>query len=259
MATALITGASSGIGAAFARSLAAQGYDLVLVARSEDRLAAIATDLQAQHNIAAQVIVQDLSLIGATGAVIAQVAAEQRTIDLLINNAGFADYGAFHTSELAKQSNMVQVNITAIVELTHHYLGEMRQRNRGGIINVASIAAFQPMPYWSTYGATKAFVLHFTEALWAENQDHNVKILALCPGPTESEFFQRANIPIPDPSGMTLVTPEEVVQEALAALKAREASRVTGNWLNHFISALPRFFPREAWVEYLGEQFQPKS
>ncbi|MEM8639719.1 MAG: SDR family oxidoreductase [Cyanobacteria bacterium P01_G01_bin.54] len=258
MATALITGASSGIGAAFARRLAAQGDDLVLVARSEDRLAAIATALQTEHDIGVQVIVQDLARAGATAAVIDQVAAQGHTIDLLINSAGFGDYGPFYASDSHHQSQMIQVNITALVELTHHYLGQMRQRDRGSIINIASVGGFQPMPYWSAYGATKAFVLNFTEALWAENQSNNVKILALCPGPTDSDFFQRANVSA-IPPGMSLVTAEQVVQEALDALHNGEASRVTGDWLNHLITTLPRMFPRDAWAKLLGEQFQPKS
>ncbi|MEL6393832.1 MAG: SDR family oxidoreductase, partial [Bacteroidota bacterium] len=159
MKTALITGASSGIGAEFARQLAAKKRDLVLVARSQDKLNEIAEQLQRQHSIRAHVISQDLTEPGAAASIARQVEELGIVIDLLINNAGFGDYGSFSESVLERQTGMIQLNITALVELTHAFLPKMLERQQGGIINVSSIAGFQPMPYWSVYAASKAFVL----------------------------------------------------------------------------------------------------
>ncbi len=187
--TALITGASSGIGEAFARELASQKKNLVLVARSQDKLEQLATELEQQEQIQTLVIPQDLTEPKAGKLVYDKIKAQGWTIDLLINNAGFGDYGNFDDRSLDKQISMIQLNITVLTELTRLYLPEMKQRKKGGIINVSSIAGYQPLPYMSVYAATKAFVLSFTEALWAENKDSEVNILALCPGSYSIEFF----------------------------------------------------------------------
>lgn len=156
MNTALITGASSGIGETFARELAAQNTNLILVARSQDKLDQLAQQLQTQHPIQAEVIVQDLTAPGACQSVFERVMQQGLQVDLLINNAGFGDYGNFTDRPLEKQVAMIQLNVTALVELTHLFLPGMKQRQSGGIINLASIAAFQPLPYISVYAATKA-------------------------------------------------------------------------------------------------------
>ncbi|NEN93192.1 MAG: SDR family NAD(P)-dependent oxidoreductase, partial [Okeania sp. SIO3H1] len=150
------------------------------------------------------------------------------------------------------------LNITALVELTHLFLPRMQQNKSGAIINVSSIGGFQPLPYMSVYGATKAFVLSFSEALWAENQDLGVKILALCPGPTESEFFQRAEFPKSvGGSSMSKLTPtEEVVKDALQALEKNQSNAVTGGFLNQVIVNASRFFPRETLVSAVEKQFR---
>ncbi|PSB42775.1 oxidoreductase [filamentous cyanobacterium Phorm 6] len=248
MPTALITGASGGIGAAFAVELAQRQHNLILVARSEAKLQQLAAQLQQEFNILVEIIVQDLTAPGATTAVFDAVVQKCWTVDLLVNNAGFGDYGAFADRPLAKQVEILQLNIVALVELSHLFLLGMRQRKSGSIINVASIAAFQPMPYLSIYAASKAFVLSFSEALWAENKDLGVRVLAVCPGPTESDFFKAAEFP-----------EGEVVRDALKALEKNESNVVTGGFLNQIIVNMPRLMPRELLVNSIAKVFMGKG
>lgn len=187
--TALVTGASGGIGEAFARHLARRGMHLVLVARSEDKLRALADELTATHGVKATVLPSDLRQTGAALGVYQQVRASGLYIDLLINNAGFATHGYFERLSLARQHEEIALNVSALVELSHAALPDMLARGAGGIINVASTVGFQPVPYMAIYGATKAFVLSFSEALWAENRGRGVRVTALCPGATATGFF----------------------------------------------------------------------
>ena len=221
MKTALITGASSGIGETFAREIAARNTNLVLVARSQDKLEKLAIELNNTYGINTEVIVKDLTEPAAGQAVFDTVTAKGLTVDLLINNAGFGDYGAFSDRPLSKQMAMVQLNITAVIELTGLFLPSMQQRKDGAIINVSSIAGFQPIPYMSVYAATKAFILNFSEALWLENKDKGVRILVTCPGPTESQFYQRADFPdsATGLNSMTMASAQKVVGETLNALE----------------------------------------
>ncbi len=257
MPTALITGASAGIGKAFAEKLAARNTNLVLVARSKDRLTQLATQLQEQHKIQVEIIVQDLTEAGATTTVFNQTQAKDLTIDLLINNAGFGDYGEFAQRDGEKQIQMLQLNVIALVDLTHKYLPLMRKRRSGNIINVSSIAGFQPMPYLSIYAASKAFVLNFSEALWAENKPYGVGVLVVCPGPTDSNFFVVADFPETFANkGNKLTTPEEVVNDALNALDQGKSTVVSGGIVNQAIVNVSRFLPRETIVSLLEKQFQ---
>ncbi|MGL5832962.1 MAG: SDR family NAD(P)-dependent oxidoreductase, partial [Waterburya sp.] len=258
MTTALITGASSGIGEAFARELASRNNNLVLVARSQDKLEKLATELNRAYQIKTTVITQDLTINAAGKIVFEAIQAQGLTIDTLINNAGFGDYGAFGDRPLSKMMEMVQLNITAVVELTGLFLPSMQERKNGTIINVSSIAGFQPIPYMSVYAATKAFVLNFSEALWAENQSLGIKILAVCPGPTESEFYDRADFPKTATAlkSMTLASSEKVVQESLKALNKRQSTVVTGGLGNQVIVNLPRLIPRDLLVNVVGKQFK---
>jgi hypothetical protein len=258
MKAALITGASSGIGAAFARQLASRKTDLVLVARSEDKLQQLATQLQQQYEIKTEIIVQDLTKPEAGHSLFNRVDQKGIAIDLLINNAGFGDYGAFSDRPLSKQMEMIQLNVNVLVELTGLFLAPMKQRGFGSIINVSSIAGFQPLPYMSVYAATKAFVLNFTEALWAENKESGVKILALCPGPTQSEFFQVAEFPssFMKKDDTSMIPAEDVVKEALKALVKEHSTVVTGGLSNQFIVNLPRFLPRDWLVSAVEKQFK---
>jgi short-subunit dehydrogenase len=258
MTTALITGASSGIGETFARELAASKTNLVLVARSQAKLEQLATELSSKYQIKTTVIPQDLTQTAAGQVVFEKVQAQGLRIDTLINNAGFGDYGAFSDRPLSKLLEMVQLNITAVVELTGLFLPLMQERKQGEIINVSSIAGFQPLPYMSVYAATKAFVLNFSEALWAENKDLGVKILAVCPGPTESEFYDRADFPdsATGLNGITMASSEKVVRESLKALNKGQSTVVTGGLSNQLIVNLPRLMPRDLLVDVVGKQFK---
>jgi uncharacterized protein len=258
MTTALITGASSGIGETFARELAAKKTDLILVARSQDKLDQLATELSSKYQIKTSVIVQDLTKAQAGRLVFDRVQGQNLTVDLLINNAGLGDYGAFGDRPLSKQMAMVQLNISAVVELTGLFLPLMQQKKAGAIINVSSIAGFQPIPYMSVYAATKAFILNFSEALWAENKDLGVKILAVCPGPTESEFYDRADFPdsATGLNGMTMASAEKVVKESLKALDKAQSTLVAGGFANQIIVNLPRLVPRDFLVDIVGKQFK---
>lgn len=255
MQTALITGASSGIGAKFAEELASRQFNLILVARSQEKLENLAQTLENECNIKADIIVQDLTQPNGSQIVFEKVQEKGLTVDLLVNNAGFGDYGAFSERPLAKQTAMIQLNITALVELTHYFLPQMIEKGEGKIINVASIAAFQPLPYLSIYAATKAFVLSFSEAIWAENKSKGIKVLALCPGPTESEFFKVAEFPSAFAGKGQLISAEVVVKDALNALEKNKSSWVTGGIGNQVIVNLPRFFPREFIISAVEKQF----
>ena len=260
MGTALITGASSGIGAAFARELAQRGMDLVLVARSADKLQALAQDLIQQYSIQVEVVVQDLLVPDAVTTVYKAVQDLGWSIDLLVNNAGFGDYGLFSDRPRQRQLDMIGLNISALVDLTHQFLPNMVSRQSGSILNVASIAAFQPLPYLSVYAATKAFVLSFSEALWAENKSNGVCVLAVCPGPTESQFFEVAEFPQTFSGREQKPVPaEDVVQEALTALDAKHANIVTGGFGNQVVVNLSRFWPREALVSSVEQFFRPPT
>ena len=258
MKTALVTGASSGIGATFATELAKKNYDLVLVARSQDKLERLATELSSKHQIKTEVIVRDLTEASAGQKVFDAVQAKGIVVDLLINNAGFGDYGAFGDRPLTKQMAMVQLNIAAVVELTGLFLPLMQQRKEGAIVNVSSIAGFQPIPYMSVYAASKAFVLNFSEALWAENKDKGVNILVTCPGPTESQFYDRADFPdnATGLNGTTMASAEKVVRETLQALDKKQSTVVAGGFANQIIVNLPRFVPRDLLVNAVGKQFK---
>jgi short-subunit dehydrogenase len=199
-----------------------------------------------------------LTTVGAREVVFDKVQAQGLTINLLINNAGFGDYGAFGERPLSKMLEIVQLNISAVVELTGLFLPLMQERKDGAIINVSSIAAFQPIPYMSVYSASKAFVLNFSEALWAENKDLGVKILAVCPGPTESEFYNRAEFP--DSAAvlntMTIASAQKVVRQSLKALDKGQSTAVVGSFTNQIIVNLPRLLPRNLLVNVIGKQFK---
>lgn len=259
MKTALVTGASTGIGAEFARQIAAQKNNLVLVARSEDKLQELAEELQSKYGIQAYAIAQDLTEPQAGSTIFEKIKHQGLNIDLLVNNAGFGDYGIFSDRPLEKQMAMIQLNVKVLVELTGLFLPPMKRQGAGGIINIASIAGFQPLPKMSVYAATKAFVLSFTEALWAENKDTGVKILVVCPGPTESEFYKAAEFPTSlmekNKNSMKLTSNTTVVTEALKALEHEQSNIVTGGLLNQFIVNLPRFVPRDLLVKQIAKMF----
>ena len=189
--TTLVTGASSGIGEQFALKLGRRGHNLVLTARSENRLHDLAARLRAENpGIGVEVIPADLAQPGSAAALTAELAARDVEVGVLINNAGFGSHNPVAEEDPDNVVREIQLNCSSLVELTVRLLPAMLQRDRGGVLNVASTAAFQPLASMAVYGATKAFVLSFTEALWAETRTTGVRVMALCPGATETEFFQ---------------------------------------------------------------------
>jgi short-subunit dehydrogenase len=255
MNTTLITGASSGIGAAFARKLATRGRNVLLVARSEDKLIALCNELGRLTSIRAQYLALDLRDPEARSQLLEETQKRELEIDTLINNAGFGSMGDFAKLDPARELEMIELNITAVVELTHRFLGPMRERRRGTIINVASTAGFQPVPYMATYAATKAFVLSFSEALWDENRQHGIHVMALCPGVTETNFFEAAGIDRPPMRAVQ--TAEEVVETALRALP-RKKSLVISGWANWFVVEAERFLPRSAVTKVAGKALRSR-
>lgn len=192
--TALITGASSGIGYEFTKLFARDGYNLVLVARSEQQLQKLADELREKHGIAVEVIAKDLSNANTPDEIFAELQQESLTVDALVNNAGFATYGKFSEIDLNAELQEMQVNMVTLTHLTKLFLPGMLKKGWGKILNVASTAAFQPGPLMAVYYATKAYVLSFSEALAEELRGTGVTVTALCPGPTQSGFQKRANM-----------------------------------------------------------------
>ncbi len=223
---ALVTGASSGLGEEFARQLAGRGTDLVLVARREDRLEALAGHLRAGGR-QVEVLPADLATDTGRREVEARLADTARPVDLLVNNAGFGAYGEVADMDPDLLQAMVEVNVVAVTRLARAALPGMVGRGRGGIINVASTAAFQPDPYGAVYGATKAYVLSWSQALHEEVASHGVRVLALCPGITPTEYQQVAKVAVDLPSVAT-TSPEQVVRAGLAAFARRRAVEVPG-------------------------------
>lgn len=244
---ALVTGASAGIGEEFARQLAARGTDLVLVARREERLKELAEEL----DVDVEVIAADLTEADDLERVAARLGDHARPVDLLVNNAGFGAYGDFADVNLGRTISMVDLNVTALTHLAHVAYDRMKRVGGGGIINVASVVAFQPNPYGAVYGATKAFVLSLSEALHEEAKAHGVRVSALCPGLTRSEFQQVAEVDVshmPNPAimevgpvveaGLVGFTRNQAVVTPGAVNKAMAAGRLLPSALTRRVSKL---------------------
>ncbi|HLH60984.1 MAG TPA: SDR family oxidoreductase [Ktedonobacteraceae bacterium] len=238
--TALITGASSGIGAAFARILAAKGMHVILLARSEDKLRELADEIVGQFGVRAEVIAIDLGCEGAVQDVYEEVQRRGLNVDLLINNAGFATHGHFETLDTARDHVEIMLNVTALVDLTHVFIPGMLSSNEGAIINVASTAAFQPLPYMAVYGATKAFVVSFSVALTQEYRKRGIRVIALCPGATATNFFNVVGTE--DAAVGRKRTPQQVVTTALRALECGQSIAVDGR-MNALLAVLARLVP----------------
>ena len=224
--TALVTGASAGLGAEFAAQLAARGHNLVLVARSADRLRLLADQLHAEHGVGVRVIAQDLTAPDAVARITAQLAAAGVTVDLLVNNAGFGTAGRFEEIPDGRDQDQLMVNVVSLVGLTRALIPGMLTRGHGGVINVGSTAGFQPSPYFATYSAGKTFVLNFSLALRSEFQDRGVRVLALCPGPTQTSFFDTVGEQAA--LGGKLMPASAVVRAALRGLDRGRAYVVPG-------------------------------
>lgn len=251
---ALITGASSGIGECFARALAARKHKLVLVARSKAKLDALATELRAAHAILAQPLDFDLSRPGAAAHLARDLRERQLKIDLLVNNAGFGARGKFWELPLERQAEMLRLNVQALVELTHLLLPAMVEQRRGGIINVSSTASFQPVPYTTTYGATKAFVTSYSLGLAEELRPYGVAVVTLCPGGTRTNFFAASQYgEWKSPGGHQ--APAKVVEAALKALD-RGGGLVVPRLINKFGVFSQRFVPRSLVAKIAARMFR---
>jgi uncharacterized protein len=254
--TALITGASSGIGRAFAFAFAREGAKLLLVARSHDALRDLTEELRRDYACDAEFLTADLSTSGAVDAIAGRLNESGKTVDVLVNNAGFAAYGCFETIPLSRQRDEVLVNCMAAVALTHLVLPGMLIKSDGVVINVASTAALQPDPYMAVYGATKAFLLSFSEALWAENRHRGVRVVALCPGATQTGFFdvvgaQEAAVGTPMPVSA-------VIKEAFWALDRNRSHRVVGV-KNRLLANLPRLLSRQGAARLVAKILRPRQ
>lgn len=249
--TALVTGASAGLGAAFARALAASGHDLVLVARRTERLEDLRTELAAKHGVTVHVATADLVEPNAVRQLAEHCDALGLEVDLLINNAGFGAQGAFVDIDRERQTRMLRLNGEVLVDLTHRFLGPMLARRRGGVLNVASTAAFAAGPYMGVYYASKAFVLHFTEALATEVAGSGVRISALCPGPTDTEFREVAGRPRSRVLDGVAMRAEPVVAAGLRGLERGRVVVVPGVF-NKLCAVAMQLAPRAAVRSVLG-------
>ena len=243
--TALVTGASMGIGVDLAECFARDGYDLVLSARSEAALREVAERLAKQHGVKATAVAADLGVPGSGEKLAAAIAAAGIQIDVVVNNAGYGVAGAFDGSDRTGQLGMIDLNDRALVELTHIYWPRMLANKRGGVLNVASTASFQPGPLMAIYYASKAFVLSFSEALWKEAEGTGVRVSCLCPGPTTSNFRERAGTGKTrlSTAGGTPMPSAVVAEEGYRAWKANQRVVITGT-RNRVLARLVPFLPR---------------
>jgi len=256
MKVTLITGASGGIGETFARRLAEKKHNLVLVARSEDKLHQLCDELMLKHGITAHYVAVDLIDFEADQKLFEETEKHGMEVDWLINNAGFGSMGDFATLELERELEMVGLNVMVLVALTHRYLQGMRERKSGTIINVSSTASFQPVPFMATYAATKAFVTSFSEAIAEENRDFKIRVLACCPGATATNFFDNAGMNEPF-AVKGVQTPEEVVEETLRALEKGRTRAITGwvNWLSAYVATVT---PNTLVTKAIAGQLRPR-
>ena len=252
---ALITGASAGIGWAFAEQLAAGGTHLVLTARRKARLDELAAKLSSQHGVKVESFAADLGQPGAPNSIFAFVQGKGIAVELLVNNAGFGAHGEIQQIDLARQLEMVQVNVAAVLHLTHLFLPPMIQRRSGDILIVASTAAFQGVPYISTYAATKAFDLLFAEGLAEEMKKHGIRVCALCPGSTKSEFHEVAGQTKYGSPGKE--SADKVARVGLEAL-AKGKSYVISGLHNYVSTHLQRLVPRRVVNGMAGKIFKPR-
>jgi short-subunit dehydrogenase len=253
---ALVTGASSGIGESFAKSLASEGFDLVLVARRKDRLEELAKQLQGTHGVACLVVAEDLTAKDSVNRIAKAIEAKSWHVSLLVNNAGFGSLAAHEELDGERYTSMVDLNCRAPVALTNRFLPPMLAAGKGGIIFLASTVAYMPTPYMAVYGATKGFNLLLAESLYGECKHRGVDILSLAPGYTSTEFSSAAGVDVGVP-GFMVGTAEGVVRQGLRSL-GRKPSTIHGfgNWLMSF---LIRFAPRHFVTWMVGKVVRRSS
>lgn len=258
--TALITGASSGIGKAIASRLGAEGVNLVLVARSQATLVQLADELSRQYGVRATAVVLDLSQPNCGVHLHSQLQSKGIVVDILVNNAGLGTYGPFETRSPQVEQDEIAVNVAAVVSLTHAFLPSMLERKTGVVLNLASTAAFQPAPYMAVYAASKAFVLSFSEALWAECRGKGVHVVALCPGAVETQFIDKlgsASVRQTSVFSKT-IQPAQVAEQALLAIQALAPTRIIGikNW---FLANSVRFVSRSMVARSSEKMLRPSK
>ncbi|OFN45972.1 MULTISPECIES: SDR family NAD(P)-dependent oxidoreductase [Rothia] len=255
MAT-LITGASSGIGEEFTRRYAAQKHDLVLVARNKDKLNALADEMRTKHEIEVTTIPLDLSEFDAAERLWNETTRAGLEIDVLVNNAGFGTQCDVADDDPERLEKEVRLNCLAVVGITARYLSTMRERHHGTIINISSTAAFQPMPHMAVYGATKSFVLSFTEALWRETKNDGIRVLAVCPGSTDTSFFESPDGGIVVGKVGKLRSTKQVLDNTMRALKTNKPSFVDG-LQNAFVArVVTRVIPTRIMLEAVERIFR---
>jgi hypothetical protein len=250
--TVLVTGASSGIGLELARCFAADGSRLVLTARNTEALQTLADELRRTHNVEASVLTADLSLPETPERIFRELQGRGITVDVLVNNAGFAAWGMFVELPLQRQLEMLQVNVTALTHLTGLFLPGMVQRRRGGMLNVASVAGFLPGPGMAVYYATKASVLSFTEALAVELAGTNVTVTALCPGPTATNLGKIAHTGKARMIRLARMSAESVALYGHRAFRKKRVVAVPG-LQNRLLALLPRCMPRSIVRKLAGK------
>jgi short-subunit dehydrogenase len=252
--TILITGGSSGIGAAFATEFARRGADIVLAARRRAGLEELAARLRASYEVRVDVVEVDLVAPGAVRQLEEHVAKLGRAVDVLVNNAGMGVYGDVASTDVSRLRYQAELNVIAPMEMVRAFMPKMVERGEGVVINVASFAAFQPMPHMAGYAASKAFLLSFSEALWSETRATGVRVLALCPGPTDTPFHGATGSA--DSSAGRLRSPEAVVATAMRALQSNRPTVVDGR-LNSILSILHRVLPRRAMIAIMERAMRP--
>jgi short-subunit dehydrogenase len=258
--TAVITGASSGIGVEFANRFAERGANLVLVARRKDRLESVAKQIQSKHKVKVDVVVADLAEVGSAEKLFKTLQRKKLQIDVLVNNAGFGTMGEFKNHDLDRIAEEIQLNVSTLVQLTRLALPAMLQRDSGVVVNIASTAAYQPVPYMAVYAATKAFVLSFTEALWGELIGTGVSAIALSPGGTKTEFFEVASNGKTSDGFGKMQTVGEVVDTLISALdKSTPPPSVISGGVNKVMAGSGRLVSRKTVIKIAIGLFKPKD
>ena len=264
--TILLTGASTGIGYAMAHLLADQGANLIITARSRDKLEDLAEELHGK-NVQAHIFTQDISEANSAKKLFDQIEQANLSVDLLINNAGYGRWGEFTEIDMEDYENMIQLNVTSLTELSYLYAKKMAERGSGGIINIASTAALYPIPYSAVYAGTKAYVLSLSEALNFEYSRKGIKVMAVCPGATESKFVERATensarlkqrmnkFKDVENSTIRIQSAEDCAKEALQAFLNGKIYVITGR-SNRMLYILSRFFTRKVMLAWAGKAFK---
>ncbi|MBA4291476.1 short-chain dehydrogenase [bacterium] len=252
----LITGASGGIGLALAEIYAKNSHPLILVARSEDTLTEIAARLQKRYDIPVKPIALDLSAPGATAELYSQLAADQTPIDQLINNAGFANYGTFHSIPTDRQLDLIDLNIRVLTDLSQRFIPILLQFPNSRLVNVASTAAFFPGPHMAAYYASKAYVLSLSEALAEEYRTTHLAVCALCPGPTKTGFQDRAQMQRSRLMQGQFMTADQVAHAAYLGIQSGDPIIIPGT-MNRFLTWLPRIMPRTALARIIAGAQEP--